>query len=175
MVSFGFWQWGAAMSSIPRSDWEWRNPKDDQADRARREASIRRCSEQRDREWRDSQQRNSHRISSSSASLSGHTRGLLDLLFTLGSVAFIPVLLALSPLLSLLLCGWLYYHGRRMLSSIVLLLFAAPAIVVIVAVVIHVHADPSLVLAGWQAHIARNPDQARWTGLVRDFVGVCRW
>ena len=163
------------MSSIPRSDWEWRNPKDDQADRAQREASSRSYSEQRDREWWDSQQRNSHRISSSGASFSGHTLGLLDLLFTLGSVAFIPVLLALSPLLSLLLCGWLYYHGRRMLSSIVLLLFAAPTIVVIVAVVMHVHADPSLFLSNWQAHIARNPDQANWTWAVKDFVGLCRW
>ena len=27
-------------------------------------------------------------------------------------------------------------------------------------VVLHVHADPSLFLAGWQAHFARHPDQA---------------
>lgn len=42
-------------------------------------------------------------------------------------------------------------------------------------VVLHVHADPSLFLAGWQAHFARHPDQANWAWVVKDFVGLCRW
>jgi hypothetical protein len=42
-------------------------------------------------------------------------------------------------------------------------------------VVLHVHADPSLFLAGWQAHFARHPDQANWAWVVKDFVDLCRW
>lgn len=42
-------------------------------------------------------------------------------------------------------------------------------------VLLHIHADPSLFLAGWKAHFARHPDQAKWAWMIKDFVDFCRW
>jgi hypothetical protein len=66
-------------------------------------------------------------------------------------------------------------YGKHLL---ILWLFGLPMLLAVwamVGVIQHVHADPSLFLAGWQAHFARHPDQANWAWVVKDFVDLCRW
>jgi hypothetical protein len=63
-----------------------------------------------------------------------------------------------------------YGHGRHFLMMLFLLFFVGPAGVLIVALMLRIHAEPSVFLAHWHAYVARHPTAASWTWAIRDIT-----
>ena len=58
-------------------------------------------------------------------------------------------------------------YGKHFLLTLFLLFFAGPVIVLIVALMLKIHAEPSVFLAHWHAYVTRHPAAASWTWVIR--------
>lgn len=144
------------MSSIPRSDWDWRDP-----DRDRRQHQEERDRRQRQDDERDAvRRRNTHSAQSCGTTSSGSSIDIFELIKILILGLFHP---------------FRYGYAMRLL----LWAFVVPLLLmfgwVVVDVALKIHAEPQVFLAHWQAHVIRNPGAAHWTWAIRDFVDLCRW
>ena len=147
------------MSSIPKSDWDWRDPEGD-----RRRENER--SDQRETEEYFRRRNATHRNASSSGSGSGSgSDPIVDLVVWLSS------LVIGRPIAYLVRAG----YGKHLVWFAFFLFFVAPVIATVAILAMKIHADPAVFLAGWQRLVVQHPGAASWTWVFRDFVDVCRW